>query len=209
MILRFNNIITPSERSAGVVVSGTAEALSRVHITWGSASHDVYTNSNGIWSSNFSASEIPTTSSSITAFATDAGGNGDDVLFGGSDFSSLTGGAGNDTFYYGSDYFFWSFNWNNGIGKTMILDFDKNSDTLNFTFSYDYNIDKFRNDYNNHLFSITGNGDDLILTFNNSSDTQLTLHDATDLNGSITLDQFVNEIGGLSRIAFNHLFVAS
>lgn len=70
-----DNVISESERLAGVVVSGTAEAQSHLHITWGSSAHDVVVGNNGLWSAAFTTNEIPTTNASITAFATDNAGN--------------------------------------------------------------------------------------------------------------------------------------
>ncbi len=70
-----DNIITTAEHNAGVHVSGTGEAGSRITLDWGTTHHTATVNASGVWDSYFSTSEIPSTTTSLTAFAMDAAGN--------------------------------------------------------------------------------------------------------------------------------------
>ena len=71
-----DNVVSATEKAAGVAVSGTAEAGASVLVTWGTVSHTVAAGSGGIWSATFSGSEVPAdTSTAIKAVATDAAGN--------------------------------------------------------------------------------------------------------------------------------------
>lgn len=72
-----DDLINSAEQSAGVTLTGTAEAGSSVVVTMNGYSHTVTAGANGTWSANFASSEIPTgeTSVTVTAVATDAFGN--------------------------------------------------------------------------------------------------------------------------------------
>ncbi len=70
-----NDVVNIAEKSAGIAVSGTAEAGSSVTVTWGSVTK-VVTATGGVWSAAFISSEIPVaTTSAVTAVATDLAGN--------------------------------------------------------------------------------------------------------------------------------------
>jgi hypothetical protein len=78
----FNNVTGPdnrvnaSEKSLGVQVSGTAEAGSRVVVTWGATAKPVTTDASGAWTTFFTSAEIPSDgATTITAVVTDAAGN--------------------------------------------------------------------------------------------------------------------------------------
>ena len=72
-----DNIVSGSEKTAGVVVSGTTEAGASVAVTWGAVVKTVTANSSGVWTSTFAAADIPAdaASTSISAVATDSVGN--------------------------------------------------------------------------------------------------------------------------------------
>ncbi|WP_277948863.1 DUF4347 domain-containing protein [Magnetospirillum sp. 15-1] len=72
-----DNKVSAAEKTAGVTVSGTAEANSSVAVTWGSTTHTVTADGTGNWTSTFTSGEIPAdaASSTISATATDAVGN--------------------------------------------------------------------------------------------------------------------------------------
>jgi len=72
-----DNIINGAEHTAGVTLTGTAEAGASVVVTLGTVSHTVTANSSGSWSSDFAESEIAsgTYDAEITAVATDLAGN--------------------------------------------------------------------------------------------------------------------------------------
>jgi len=68
--------VNAAEKSAGVTVSGTAEAGSQVTVTWGSTTKTVTATGGGTWSASFASGEIPADgSTTIKATATDAAGN--------------------------------------------------------------------------------------------------------------------------------------
>ncbi|EFA69516.1 cadherin domain-containing protein [Cylindrospermopsis raciborskii] len=70
-----DDIINPAERSSGITITGTAEANSRVRLTFGNVTRTV-TAINGQWSVNISASELPSEGIlSLLATATDTAGN--------------------------------------------------------------------------------------------------------------------------------------
>ncbi|MEY4756814.1 MAG: hypothetical protein RJA34_1712 [Pseudomonadota bacterium] len=70
-----NDVVNLAEKTAGVSVSGTAEAGASVAVTWGSTTKTV-TATGGVWSASFSSAEVPAdTSTTISAVATDAAGN--------------------------------------------------------------------------------------------------------------------------------------
>ena len=69
-----DNMVNATEKSAGVAVSGTAEAGSSVVVTWGDAVKTVTATAGSTWSTSFSS--LPTDgSTTISAVATDAAGN--------------------------------------------------------------------------------------------------------------------------------------
>ncbi|OUS35462.1 hypothetical protein A9Q94_12890 [Rhodobacterales bacterium 56_14_T64] len=72
-----DGIINGAEHSAGVTLTGTAEAGATVVVTLGSTSHTVIADSSGNWSSGFSSSEIAsgTYDASVSAVSTDLAGN--------------------------------------------------------------------------------------------------------------------------------------
>jgi len=71
-----DNIVNSSEKTAGVTVSGTAEAHSQVRITWGTTILTTTTNASETWSQNFTSAQIPADgSTTVSAIATDAFGN--------------------------------------------------------------------------------------------------------------------------------------
>lgn len=72
-----DNIINASEQSAGVTLTGTAEAGATVVVTLASVSHTVIADSSGNWSSVFASSEIAsgTYSTSVSVVSTDLAGN--------------------------------------------------------------------------------------------------------------------------------------
>ena len=72
-----DNIINGAEQSAGVTLTGTAEAGSEVVVTLGTVSHTLTVGASGNWSSTFTSSEIPTGIASLQAYAvsTDLAGN--------------------------------------------------------------------------------------------------------------------------------------
>ncbi|HIK19415.1 MAG TPA: hypothetical protein IGS53_29625 [Leptolyngbyaceae cyanobacterium M33_DOE_097] len=71
-----DNIVNSSEKTAGVTVSGTAEAHSKVRITWGTTILTTTANGSGTWSQNFTSAQIPADgSTTVSAIATDAFGN--------------------------------------------------------------------------------------------------------------------------------------
>ncbi|HYF59586.1 MAG TPA: Ig-like domain-containing protein, partial [Burkholderiaceae bacterium] len=68
--------VNGTERSAGVTVSGTAEAGSSVRVTWGTATRTVTAGADGDWSATFAAAEVPADGNvPVRAVATDAAGN--------------------------------------------------------------------------------------------------------------------------------------
>ncbi|QNP30989.1 cadherin domain-containing protein [Cylindrospermopsis curvispora] len=70
-----DDIINPAERSSGITITGTAEANSRVRLTFGNVTRTV-TAINGQWSVNISAGELPSEGIlSLLATATDTAGN--------------------------------------------------------------------------------------------------------------------------------------
>ncbi|WP_240866914.1 Ig-like domain-containing protein, partial [Cylindrospermopsis raciborskii] len=77
-----DDIINPAERSSGITITGTAEANSRVRLTFGNVTRTVtaingtVTAINGQWSVNISAGELPSEGIlSLLATATDTAGN--------------------------------------------------------------------------------------------------------------------------------------
>ena len=72
-----DNAVNAAEKTAGVAVSGTAEAGASVAVTWGTTVKTVTASSAGAFTATFTSAEIPADadSSAITAIATDAVGN--------------------------------------------------------------------------------------------------------------------------------------
>ena len=72
-----DNTISGAERTAGVTLTGTAEAGASVAVTFEGTTHTVTASDTGTWSAAFTAAEIPpgTRSGSAIVVATDAFGN--------------------------------------------------------------------------------------------------------------------------------------
>ncbi|MDP3702369.1 MAG: Ig-like domain-containing protein [Hylemonella sp.] len=72
-----DNRVSSSEKTAGVTVTGTAEAGATVSVVWaGGATKEVTANASGAWSATFASTDISGDGSRvITATATDAAGN--------------------------------------------------------------------------------------------------------------------------------------
>jgi hypothetical protein len=72
-----DNVVNNSEHLGGVALNGTAEAGASVIVTLGSMSHTVIAGENGIWSTTYLSSEVPTGEDtlSVTVVATDLAGN--------------------------------------------------------------------------------------------------------------------------------------
>ncbi|MHA6326134.1 Ig-like domain-containing protein, partial [Roseivivax sp. CAU 1753] len=72
-----DDVVNAAEASDGVTLTGTSDPNQMVTVTLGGASHNVMTNSNGIWNATFAPGEIPagTYEADITATITDAAGN--------------------------------------------------------------------------------------------------------------------------------------
>jgi hypothetical protein len=70
-----DNIVNAAEKTAGVAVSGTAEAGASVAVTWGATTKTV-TATGGNWTANFASAEVPEDgSTSVSAVVTDLAGN--------------------------------------------------------------------------------------------------------------------------------------
>ncbi|MBD1913982.1 Ig-like domain repeat protein [Leptolyngbya sp. FACHB-8] len=68
--------VNATERAAGVTVSGTAEANSRLNVTWGNTTLTTTTGGNGAWSLIFNNNQIPADgNTTISVTAQDAAGN--------------------------------------------------------------------------------------------------------------------------------------
>ncbi|WP_397580560.1 beta strand repeat-containing protein [Sphingorhabdus sp.] len=69
--------ISIAERAAGVTVTGTASANAKVEVTFGSTTRVVDANGSGVWTANFTTSQVAAEGAarSITAFQTDVSGN--------------------------------------------------------------------------------------------------------------------------------------
>ena len=72
-----DNIVNAAEAADGITLTGTAEAGSSVVVTMGTVSYTVVSGTDGAWSVDFAASDIPsgTYDATITAVATDGAGN--------------------------------------------------------------------------------------------------------------------------------------
>jgi hypothetical protein len=76
-----DGLVNADEKTAGVTVSGLAEANARVVVSWGTAVKTVDANPSGEWSAAFSSADIPADgSSSISVSQTDAVGNTSNVV---------------------------------------------------------------------------------------------------------------------------------
>lgn len=98
-----DNIINGAERTAGVSLTGTAEAGSSVVVTMGSVSHTVTADSGGNWSSLFSSADIPqgAYNTTVSVVSTDLAGNtatsSSTIAVDTSTFASISStGAGSD-----------------------------------------------------------------------------------------------------------------
>ena len=54
-----NDLVTAQQKQAGVVVNGTATGASTVQVTWGTVTQTAKVNDIGVWSVQFSASQLP------------------------------------------------------------------------------------------------------------------------------------------------------
>ena len=72
-----DNVVNNSEHPGDVALNGTTEAGAFVVVTLGSMSHTVIAGENGIWSTTYLSSEVPTGEDtlSVTVVATDLAGN--------------------------------------------------------------------------------------------------------------------------------------
>jgi Ca2+-binding RTX toxin-like protein len=71
-----DDIVNSAERTAGITVSGTAEANSTLNVTWGSTTLTATADASGNWSRGFTTAQIPADgNTTITATARDAAGN--------------------------------------------------------------------------------------------------------------------------------------
>ncbi len=72
-----DDVVNGSEKTAGVVISGTAEAGASVDVSFGGTHKAAVANGSGAWSITFASGEVPADAGSvtITATATDAAGN--------------------------------------------------------------------------------------------------------------------------------------
>jgi Ca2+-binding RTX toxin-like protein len=68
--------VNSTEKTAGITISGTAEANSTVNVTWGGTALTTTTDANGGWSRAFTTAEIPADgNTTISVTAIDAAGN--------------------------------------------------------------------------------------------------------------------------------------
>jgi hypothetical protein len=68
--------VNSTEKTAGVTISGTAEANSTVNVTWGGTALTTTADANGNWSRAFTTAQIPADgNTTISVTATDAAGN--------------------------------------------------------------------------------------------------------------------------------------
>lgn len=75
-----DNIVNSTEKTAGITISGTAEANSAVSVTWGGTALTTTADANGNWSRAFTKAQIPTDgNTTISVTATDAAGNTSDA----------------------------------------------------------------------------------------------------------------------------------
>lgn len=71
-----NNIVNAAEKSAGIVVSGTAEAGSKVEVKWGGTSKPTNASASGAWTVTFAEGEVPKDgSTTVEVKTTDSVGN--------------------------------------------------------------------------------------------------------------------------------------
>jgi len=75
-----NNVVNGVEKSAGVDVSGTAEAGAKVEVTWGGVTKTTNASSLSAWTVRFATGDIPADgSTTVQAKATDAAGNASQI----------------------------------------------------------------------------------------------------------------------------------
>jgi hypothetical protein len=70
-----DDIISATESGSPIAVNGTAEPLSEILVSWGTATTTVTTAANGTWSAVFNSLPVSTGESTIQAVATDPSGN--------------------------------------------------------------------------------------------------------------------------------------
>jgi hypothetical protein len=72
-----DNKVNATEKTAGVAITGTAEANSTVNITWGATTLAATADNTGAWTKTFTASQVPAdaATNTISVTATDAAGN--------------------------------------------------------------------------------------------------------------------------------------
>lgn len=71
-----DNRVNLAEKTAGVAVSGTAEANASVSVTWGTVTKTIAANATGVWAASFLSTEIPADgNTTVSVVATDAAGN--------------------------------------------------------------------------------------------------------------------------------------
>ncbi|MEZ5729572.1 MAG: Ig-like domain-containing protein [Burkholderiaceae bacterium] len=125
-----DNVVNSTEKTAGVTVSGTAEANSDVAVTWGGTTHNATADGAGNFSVVFATGEVPAdgATSTISATATDTAGNAGtagthDVLIDKTAPSAPTGAVGTDGSVVGTTE----------AGATIALDHDGNGGTAALT----------------------------------------------------------------------------
>lgn len=75
-----DNIVNAAEKLAGIAIRGTAEANTRIEVTWGPTTRTTTTNAAGAWSASFTASQVPADGqTTVSATAIDSSGNTSEV----------------------------------------------------------------------------------------------------------------------------------
>lgn len=71
-----DNTVNNSERTAGVVLSGTAGAGSTVNVTWGNAARTTTAGADGAWTATFASGDVPADAvTTVSVVALDGNGN--------------------------------------------------------------------------------------------------------------------------------------
>ncbi len=70
-----DGVVNASEANAGVTITGSAQAGASVAVTWGGTTVTVAANGAGNWSAGFSGAQIPASSATISAVASNASGS--------------------------------------------------------------------------------------------------------------------------------------
>lgn len=71
-----DNTINASEKAAGVLLSGTAEANTAIAVTWGGLTKTITSDSSGVWQTSFTSAELPVDGTTpVQVVVTDAVGN--------------------------------------------------------------------------------------------------------------------------------------